>query len=622
MKILLLKQSIALFCLLLTEVCSSENFQIVRGTPWDSFTIPPTKCDEDNNAFDYCGEYNATAANGKRCECVCRDKQATFSVYKQSWSCLRDEDTRTHFGCSQPTFFDKERDDDKLSLLGSGNKKKLDLTGSNCKINTISSWYMDCDGNKDTVESMENTFDIEEDPRNNELEVDDLPTNSPLAGRIINLGISCSPEGQQTNQNYCLLFKLKGTTSCPMTVTQPTTTTTTTTVVDMVLKSALPEAGLGMNPTQVFTPPNVAADQSIADDGGPASLGVTVGVTVGIILIVLLVGIIIYQRHSARKHPRTISEVQSSQSDSGSQPRDQNEGYETLSTYRSAIYSSNYDVPNGGGSEDERAHLRSPRAPSTSEGLDNNGLDREEPFYSTVDELCSECSGKPGEYVDPASSERSRDFRPFSVEQHVYNMMEVLNTNTSDSPCDHGSDERNNDHVPLSVEQRVSNMIEGQNTDTSGSSYEYVDPASSERSRNIGPLSVEQGVYNMMEDLNTNTSDSPYDYASNEGKQNHVPLSVEQRVYNLIEVFDTVTEDEPNSSDPSHKETPVYNVLGEPLLKDARDTEKTCSSIEKDPVYNVLEGPEPGKTEETTNDTLYNTKQQDNNSNTFLYAVA
>jgi len=74
-------------------------------------------------------------------------------------------------GCSQPTFFDKERDDDKLSLLGSGNKKKLDLTGSNCKINTISSWYMDCNGNKDTVESMENTFDIEEDPRNNELEV-------------------------------------------------------------------------------------------------------------------------------------------------------------------------------------------------------------------------------------------------------------------------------------------------------------------------------------------------------------------------------------------------------------------------------------------------------------------
>jgi len=37
-----------------------------------------------------------------------------------------------------------------------------------------------------------------------------------------------------------------------------------------------------------------------------------------------------------RKHPRTISEDQSSQSDSGSQPRDQNEGYETLGAYRSS----------------------------------------------------------------------------------------------------------------------------------------------------------------------------------------------------------------------------------------------------------------------------------------------
>ena len=98
MKILLFAKSIALFCLLLTEVCSSENFLIVREKSQDSFTIPPMKCDKDNDAFDYCSEYNATAAKGKRCECVCRDKQATFSVYKQSWSCLKNEDTRTIFG--------------------------------------------------------------------------------------------------------------------------------------------------------------------------------------------------------------------------------------------------------------------------------------------------------------------------------------------------------------------------------------------------------------------------------------------------------------------------------------------------------------------------------------------
>jgi len=99
MKILRSKQSIALFCLLLTEVCSSENFQIVRkGKPRDSFTIPPTKCDKNNESLDYCGEYNATAVNGNPCECVCRENQATFSVYKQSWSCLKNEEARMMFG--------------------------------------------------------------------------------------------------------------------------------------------------------------------------------------------------------------------------------------------------------------------------------------------------------------------------------------------------------------------------------------------------------------------------------------------------------------------------------------------------------------------------------------------
>ena len=322
-----------------------------------------------------------------------------------------------------------------------------------------------------------------------------------------------------------------------------------------------------------------------------------------------------------------------------------------------AIYTSNYDVPYGG-SEDERAHLRSPRTPSASEGHDNKGLNGEEPFYSTVDELYSDCNGKYGEYVDPASSERSRDIGPLSVEQRVYNMVEVLNTNSSDSPYDYGSNVGNQDRAPPSVEKRLSNTIEVLNTDTSESSYEYVDPASSERSRDIGPLSVEQRVYNMMEDLNTNTPDSSYDYGSNEENQDRVrlsveprisnvvgvlntdtsespyeyvdpassersreigPLSVEQRVYNMIEAFDTVIEEDP-SSDPGQKETPVYNVLEGPLQKGSSDIEKTYSST--DPVYNVLERPDSEKTEKTSNETLYNTKQQENNSNTFLYAVA
>jgi len=611
MKILVFKKPIALFCLLLTEVCSSEDFLIDRGTSKDFFSIPPTNCDKDNDVYDYCSEYNATSVRGDPCKCECNDQQATFSYHKQSWSCLKNEDTRTFFGCGQPTFFDKEKQDDKLKVLKSGNDKRVNLMNSNCKINTISSWYIDCDGSKVTAATGISKFEIEQDSDVYDLEVANVPTGSPLVGRIINLGISCSPPGEHTNDNYCLLFKLGGSTSCPVTVTQ------TASVVDTVLKSSL-----ATSPTQVFTPPDSAADQSIADDNSALSLGAIVGVTVGGILIAFLVGHFIYRRHSARKHPRTTSEGHSCQSDSESQPRDQNEGYETLSSYRSAIYTSNYAVPNSG-SEDERAHQRSPRVASATERNDNDGREKDEPFYSTVDELCSGCNGKHAEYVDPTTSERSHVLGPLSVEQRVYNIIEDLNISTSDSPYNYGSNEGSQDEVPLSAERPVSNIIEVLNTDTLKSSYDYVDPASSESSLEIGPLSVEQRVYNMMEVLNTNNSASPYEYVDpslSERSRDIGPLSVEQRVYNMIEDFDKVTENEPSSPDPSHKEMSVFNDPEGPLQKGAEGFKKNCTV--KDPVYNVLEGPDPEQRDEPRNDTLNNIKQQDNNSSTFLYAVA
>ena len=71
--------------------------------------------------------------------------------------------------------FDKEKQDDKLNVLKSGGENRVDLTSSNCEINTISSWYIDCDGKKVTVVStgisMENTFEIEQDSRAYDFEV-------------------------------------------------------------------------------------------------------------------------------------------------------------------------------------------------------------------------------------------------------------------------------------------------------------------------------------------------------------------------------------------------------------------------------------------------------------------
>lgn len=99
MEILHLKKSIALVCLLLAGFCSSEEFEIFRYfQPSKDFFIPLSKCNRNNHTFDYCGEYNATPVNGRECFCDCDERKATFSFYKQSWSCLKNEVVRTSFG--------------------------------------------------------------------------------------------------------------------------------------------------------------------------------------------------------------------------------------------------------------------------------------------------------------------------------------------------------------------------------------------------------------------------------------------------------------------------------------------------------------------------------------------
>lgn len=60
-------------------------------------------------------------------------------------------------------------------MLKSGNDERVNLMNSNCKINPISSWYIDCDGSKVTATStgisMENMFEIEQDSHVYDFEV-------------------------------------------------------------------------------------------------------------------------------------------------------------------------------------------------------------------------------------------------------------------------------------------------------------------------------------------------------------------------------------------------------------------------------------------------------------------
>lgn len=212
--------------------------------------------------------------------------------------------------------------------------------------------------------------------------------------------------------------------------------------------------------------------------------------------------------------------------------------------------------------------------PSTMGGI--NTLDGEEPIYSTVDE-----------YQDPAITESPRKVRPLSVEQRVYNLVEVLDTSTPDGSYEYCSNEVSQAQSPLGVEQRVYNVIEGLDVNTSDGPHGDVAQEGAQESQVT--LSVEQRVYNLVEPLdNTNTLDGPNEEVSTM----QPPINVEQRLCNTIEPLDTVTCQQGDNCDPKSKEIgkyPFYNILEERLPSDIEQGERNRSSSAKEHVYNVPE---------------------------------
>ena len=79
-------------CLLIwTESCSSQHFQINRKASEDSFTIPSSKCGENDCSVLYKAEKDKN-----NCKCVC---DSTFSFYKElNWTCTGNAKARKLFG--------------------------------------------------------------------------------------------------------------------------------------------------------------------------------------------------------------------------------------------------------------------------------------------------------------------------------------------------------------------------------------------------------------------------------------------------------------------------------------------------------------------------------------------
>lgn len=81
---------IAVCLLIWTEICSSQRFQINRKASEDSFTIPSSKCGENDCSTLY------KAKKDKKCKCLC---DSTFSFHEElNWTCIENAKARNLFG--------------------------------------------------------------------------------------------------------------------------------------------------------------------------------------------------------------------------------------------------------------------------------------------------------------------------------------------------------------------------------------------------------------------------------------------------------------------------------------------------------------------------------------------
>lgn len=541
-KILVAVELLVLVCLFSLESasCSTKGFQITRDSR-DSFKIPPSKCDSTNQSFDYCAEYNAKKDRAKKtpCDCVCDASSSTFEFRNNAWSCQKNNETRASFGCGM--FLDNEDNATKLNSLKDGSEKGLKWRAGPCTINIQDSLYIKCFGKGDSVATATSAqIQIEEGskPVVNELELE-YPSRNDVVGGIVKLTLECKGPGPSTTVG-CLLVKLQGSSSCPVAGTPETTPLPT--AVETLSK-------------EIFSPPDSSAGKQTKrlDD---LSVFLIVGLTISLSLLFVIVGTFVYRRNCARNHLYWDTDEHSSHSNPDSERGEKDASYASLSHCTTTTYASAYNIP------------------STMGGI--NTLDGEEPIYSTVDE-----------YQDPAITESPRKVRPLSVEQRVYNLVEVLDTSTPDGSYEYCSNEVSQAKSPLSVEQRVYNVIEGLDVNTSDGPHGDVAQEGAQESQ--VPLSVEQRVYNLVEPLdNTNTLDGP----NEEGSAMQPPISVEQRLYNTIEPLDTVTCQQGDNCDPKSKEIgkyPFYNILEEPLPSDIEHGERNRSSSAKEHVYNVPE---------------------------------
>lgn len=567
MNLLCQKLIIAIWVISNAEMYSSEVMTIERRLkpPTDVFTIPVSKCDNKNH---FCQEYNAKE-DVLGCQCYCELPNATFALYQHSWSCVGSEVARTFTDCTERTLFKNESEE--LSVLEDETPKHLSLNRpESCQV--VSSQYIDCNGKKATVMAAmaDPVFNIEWDSEYTaySFEINLEAASTDLRGKIVIVDIGC------TAQQSCLMFKVAGQTRCHVT-SAPTAITNT-------------KSGKSAPTSEVKVGPSAAADKSNIADDNSFSAGFIAGISLFFTILILVTGISIYfwkrdKQQTLHSCDRTMESSRTIASElSNGDPED---NYATLNYSESGTYPSSYSIPCNG-RKNASATLEPPvytvieESNTTSAGGKRNHVpfSIEQHVYNLVEDFEKKAViEEPYEYTYSSIEGQESDV-PVCVEQRVYNLVEDLNrvppvegpydhpssrehrneapiSEEQQGPCDHSSTREHSKNAPISVEQRVYNLIEPLPTLVAEGSCNQC--STSEHGGNV-PISVEQRVYNLIEDLDSAISESHCEGDFHNKEENKSSLSTEQRVEGLTEDLDTTIYEELNSLDPIY---PKYYVL-------------------------------------------------------------
>ncbi|XP_068714883.1 uncharacterized protein [Montipora foliosa] len=460
MKIYLVEVLISLS--LCVEQTLLESIEIRRfiGEDEDSFYIPRTVCDQGDSRYEqYCASGHdicerQDTVTDNRYLCSCPRENATLTYRDNLWRCRENVEVRRHLGCEINNIFHNEDKTEPLRVLSRDTWRRTKLKKKECYISPDISWYIGCDGKRETLKAYQTSFDLrwKKNPKGYSFKVLD----DSYQGQIIKLGIRCTSK-PQAYINSCFLFKVQGNVSCPLGKQETDRLSSTTAAFSETTStpSKMPRetsTQTKQSSTEGRFQPSSGVRQT---DDSTSQVPVIVGVTASIIftIVLLVVAFLICRRYKSRQekneskkkvidwmlrkgNPTANSETDTSQTGNSCDTLEIPGG----NTYGDQnVNESDYSVPQGPKDESLYYGSVSIDQPYTME-----------PTYNVLEEPYPDSSKSPSNHGTLPVNEPFAEEGPYTMEP-TYNVLEEPYPDSSKSPSNHGT---------LSVNEPFYNSLE------------------------------------------------------------------------------------------------------------------------------------------------------------------